>query len=265
MVDCADGSDEFECQANGKVVDQPAIVNLRFDSDELTLRWDAPDAANQASLLYNVYFGQNWSSIAGRTSIHIPRDQQDRIFSIFFFIEKATDDPEVILPLEPCRRYIAGVSLLDDDWKSTRPRNWFRFRTPYDPRAEPLNAKYQMVGRRVRISWQHNCRLAKQQPPHYVLRVTDLFTNRPFGANNDNTEVIEVHGLNYEYRMAKGTQYIFEVATSHPDAIPTVWTITAPPLPMPKNFKFVAGMKRNTFIFNWEPVTNFHDETYDFE
>lgn len=123
--------------------------------------------------------------------------------------------------LVPCSRYIAGVSVLNANWTSVPPRNWLRFRTSNDPRAPPSNFKYDLIGRTIRFSWQHNCQLKGTQPSQYLFRINNLSQNT--------NETHEIDGLNFVYRMARGAEYSFEVSTPHPQAVPAIQHIVAPP------------------------------------
>lgn len=186
----------------------------------------------------------------------------DRIPYTTNFIFEPTEIPidynEVELSLEPCRRYIAGVSLLDSsNLTSTRPTNWFRFQTPYDPRAPPSNVKHQTIGRQIRISWEHSCQLANQQPSHYILKIFDTSVWNA-------TEIVkEVKGLSYEYRMERGGRYTFSLLTPHANAVPVAWNVTTTRLRKPKNFNFTATDDANVFKFSWDPV-EYRDEMYVF-
>lgn len=151
------------------------------------------------------------------------------------------------LPLEPCRRYIAGVSVLESDLVSSpMPQNWLRFRTPYNPKAPPANPFHISVGRTIRFTWEHDCLLKDQQPTHYLFKIYDLTMK--------SNETVEINGMSYEYRMAKGAKYRFELSTSYPQALPVVWNVTAPTLPTPTNFSASQTNETNIFQFTWNPV-----------
>lgn len=163
--------------------------------------------------------------------------------------ELAIDERKIKLPLLSCRRYVAGVSMLDSsDWiTSSTPKNWLRIFTPYDPKAPPLLHRPKSIGKQIRFSWQHSCHLKDQQPSKYQFKVTDLTLNR--------SATTEVSSLALEFRMAQGAKYSFEVRTQHTDAIAAVWNVTAPPLPIPQHFNVVpAAATSNTFKLDWEAV-----------
>lgn len=159
-----------------------------------------------------------------------------------------SDEPEVTLPLQPCHRYVVGVSLLGADWFTAAwPTNWLRIKTPYDPRAPPTHLQHDVIGKRARFTWQHNCQLKDQQPSHYKMRIVDLALNT--------SEIERIDGLSHEYNgMKKGHSYRFELMTPHEDAIPAVWNISAPPLPVPQNLTAVVADTPQAFRLKWQPV-----------
>lgn len=149
------------------------------------------------------------------------------------------------LPLEPCHRYIVAVSLLNETGSSLQPLNWLRVK-PLNT-APPANPIESVIGSQVRLSWEHSCHLKDQQPAHYLVKIYDFALNH--------SATTQVSGLQFDFRMAKGAQYRFEVAAPIANAIPMVWDIIAMPLPIPQEFDvFAVSGKANAFESNWRPV-----------
>lgn len=173
------------------------------------------------------------------------------IYIALFLAETISDEPEIRLPLEPCSKYIVGVRVSDPKSNSTLPSQWLSIVTPYDEQAPPLNPKHKVLGRHVTFEWQHNCHRPNQQPSHYLFTVNDLALNR--------STATEFTGLKFDYRMRKGGVYSFSISTPAFDAIPIVWNITAPPLPIPRGFNVTMKLN-NVFEFTWNPI-ELHEDT----
>lgn len=59
-VDCSDGSDEFDCQTvDANNASYAAVLNLRFDASEMTLRWDKSAVDLNQNASYAVFYGEN--------------------------------------------------------------------------------------------------------------------------------------------------------------------------------------------------------------
>lgn len=164
---------------------------------------------------------------------------------VFFclFPELPAYDTEIELALLPCHKYIAGVSVLDAEWNIEKPTNWLRIKTSYDNLAPPLNAQVKIFGKHIRFSWEHSCNLAT--PMQYLFKIIDLALNE--------SKIIEISGLSYEFQMAMGAKYTFSVSTPYADAIPVIWHHTAPSLPTPEHFD-VVEQSINQYTFDWELV-----------
>lgn len=204
IINCADGSDELECQNIEQRHEN--ISNLRFDSENSTLRWDGPQSHNDSIPVYYVSVRR-----------HFYADGQPKKSSV----EGLFDEPQAkLLNLDPCSRYIAGVSLLDANWTHDIPEIWLRFKSPNDLKSPPINLSYSTIGKTIRLTWDHRCILKYTQPSQYVVKINDL--------TQKVSETKTVDGLSFVYRMKEGSEYSFEVSTTHPDAISAILSVEAP-------------------------------------
>lgn len=165
-----------------------------------------------------------------------------------FHVEKYADEPELRLPLEPCQRYVVGVSQMRANGTSQTPMNWLRVKL--NNIAPPSNPNYTLIGNSIQLTWEHNCHL---EPASYLITIHDFTLNRSI--------TTQINGLKFNYRMAKGGNYRFQLRTPFPNAISEILDVTALPLPIPQGFNAIAmAAQRNAYEFQWRPV-RLHGET----
>lgn len=141
---------------------------------------------------------------------------------------------------------MAGVKVIDASDESESPTTWLRIRTPYNRTAPPLNAKYELTGKRINFTWQHNCQLKGEQPPYYLFTINDRTLNHSI--------TTQINALSFDFQMAKGGEYSFSLSLPHRKAIPIVWNVKAPTLSIPQQFDVTRLPARNAFKFDWEAL-----------
>lgn len=155
------------------------------------------------------------------------------------------------MKLKDCSKYAVGVSIWQSSKHPTPPSNWLRFRTKYDPRSPPKNAKAFYDETDALFTWKHSCNRTGDQPDFYLFRVHDLLMNT--------IEDKQVFGLSYVFGgIYHGSQFNFSVATSAINAKPIVWFHEATPLPAPIGLEHISK-GNNTFEFNWSPISMDHE------
>lgn len=153
---------------------------------------------------------------------------------------------KIRLHLEPCSKYLLGVSLGENVDDVSPPHNWLRVSTQYDSHKPVDNPRQMVRGSTVRFTWSPSCNINNQQPPYYVFRVRDVTLNV--------SHVDHIRNLWYNFdNVSLGAEYEFSVATPDDDAVPFVWKYTAPALPSPINVNFHCSTNQ-TFTFFWDLV-----------
>lgn len=200
-----------------------AVLNVRFDEDDDLLKWDEPKKHDQDIPVYNVYFknlgegtDKNDTNESDDSEVGFKNDREEPAA-----MEGRLDEPEVSLRfLEPCRRYLVGVSLLNENWECTPPTNWLRFRSMPDSKSAPANFEADLIGRTIRFTWKPECEDVDAQKPKFKFTIKNLKLNKD--------ETREVKGYTFVYRAEKATEYLFEVAGTADGAEPASKSVVVP-------------------------------------